>query len=266
MIKQFFKPTSLEEALLIKEKHDNTVTWFAGGAYFNHASYKARFEKVISLEGLGLHAIHSKHDQISVGATVTLQKLGDNNLIPKPLKQAALEAGTRTFRNMATVGGDAATGGNRTALAPCLIALQASVVTAEKEEVPLEAYLHEDRKDLILKIIIPDQQLNACIGQFQVKANAPALVRVASSATRTDSGDLDTLIIAIGSVEASPPRRLKDIESLVSKNPSIDRDSLAQSISRVVEPAEDVLGSSHFKRYIAGITIADCVLRSLEKE
>ena len=102
MIKQFFKPTSLEEALLIKEKYGHSVAWFAGGAYFNHASFQVRYEKVIGLEGLGLHAIHSKKNQISIGATVTLQKLIDNSVVPKPLRKAASQAATRTIRNMAT--------------------------------------------------------------------------------------------------------------------------------------------------------------------
>ena len=265
MIKQFFKPTSLEEAMIIKEKYGDAITWFAGGAYFNHISFQARYDKVIGLEGLGLHAIHTKANQTSIGATVTLQKLIDNSIVPVALRKAASQAATRTVRNMATVGGDIAVGGKRSALIPCLIALKASVVTAEKERVPVESYIQSKSKDLILKVILPEQETRCFANQYVLKANSPALVRVAVSIDSDNDTKRKSLSIAIGALEEQP-RRLNKIEELIRGQKEIDYDAIVKAVSEEVEPEADIYGSVPFKKYISGITVADCVLSCLEGE
>lgn len=266
MIKQFFKPTSIEEALLIKEKFGDRITWFAGGTRFNHISFQARFDKVIALEGLGLHSIHSKNEEITVGATVTLQKLADNSLIPKPLRLAALNGATRTIRNMATVGGDIASGAVNSALAPCLIALKARVVTADKRSVDLEEFVQSGNKDLIVKICLPIETGKCWVAQYQTKANAKSLIKVATQLEVNDSKKVVSAIIAIGSIEGSYPRRLRKVEEMIVNAENLDQDALANRIAEVVNPVEDIHGSISFKKYIAGITVADCIFNCLEKE
>lgn len=264
MIEQFFKPTSLEEALLIKEKFGDAVTWFAGGAHFNHVSFQARYDKVIGLEGLGLHAIHSKDGLTSIGATVTLQKLIDNSLIPKPLRKAASQTATRTIRNMATVGGDIAIGGKKSGLTPCLIAMKAHVVTSDKQHQPVEEFIASGSRELILKITLPEQKAYCCIKQYQPKANATALIRVAVSFSPASEQEPGATIVAIGAIEDSP-RRLQEVEHLVSGGGNFDRSTLEQTVAAIVQPTEDIQGSVAFKRYIAGITVADCIMSCLEK-
>jgi putative selenate reductase FAD-binding subunit len=265
MIKQFFKPTSLEEAMIFKEKYGDSITWFAGGAYFNHISFQARYDRVISLEGLGLHAIHTKGNQTSIGATVTLQKLIDNGIVPKALRKAALQATTRTIRNMATVGGDIAVGGKSSSLIPCLIALNAKVVTVGKNSMPVETYLKADSRELILKLMLPEQLPHCYINQYALKANSPAIIKVAVSADPDKSKKSNRVTVAIGALEEQP-RRLKKTEALVAKQSEVDYDAIAKSVSDEVEPVADIFGSVPFKKYISGITVADCVLSCLEKE
>ena len=265
MIKQFFKPTSLEEAMIIKEKYGDAITWFAGGAYFNHISFQARYDKVIGLEGLGLHAIHTKGSQTSIGATVTLQKLIDNSIVPKALRKAASQATTRTVRNMATVGGDIAVAGKKSALIPCLIALKASVVTAGKKSVPVESYIQSSERDLILKVMLPEQETRCFTNQYTLKANSPALVRVATSIDSDNDSKRKSLSIAIGGLEEQP-RRLTKIEEHIRGQGKVDYDAIVDAVSKDVEPEADIYGSVPFKKYISGITVADCVLSCLEEE
>jgi len=263
MIKQFFKPTSLEEAMLLKEKYGQSVTWFAGGAYFNHISFHARYEKVIGLEGLGLHAVHTKRDQISIGATVTLQKLTDNSLVPKPLRRAAAQAATRTIRNMATIGGDIAVGGQKTRLAPCLIALEATVVTSSKENMSVENYLESGCRDLILKITLPEKNHTCYINQFTHKANAPAVIDAAVCMNNTTDTKANGAIVAIGSIEETP-RRLKKVEELIMADSKLEPETISKIVSDCIQPTDDILGSADFKKYIAGQTVTECIMNCLE--
>ncbi len=258
MIKQFYKPTSLEEALLLKEKYENAATWFAGGTHLNHADYKASYDKVISLEGLGLHYIKTRDNTTTVGASVTLQKLAGNGLIPDALRKAAFVGAPRSVRNMATIGGDIASRGRATRLLPCLIALNARIETAQKKSLTLEEYLQTDRSELILKVIIPLVKSCCCVNSYSLQSGGPILVNAAVNIPGPESED-ETPIIAIGNMEESV-RRLTDIEKMVQDNPTLDRDALESAIVETINPVEDYLGSVKFKKYITAITVSECIL------
>ena len=264
MIKQFFKPTSLEEALMLKEKYENTAAWFAGGTHINHAAFATNYEKVISLEGLGLHYINAKDKYISVGSAVTLQRLIDNGLIPESLRTVAANSAPRSIRNMATIGGDIAIKGRWTRLVPCLIALKAKVKTANEQIQSIEEYIEQNHNELILKITLP--LLNACasVRQYKCQSSGPILVSAATSIMKNSDGKIENPIIAISSLEASP-RRLTSIEQLLLQNPNPDRADLEAAISETVDPIVDHTGSIAFKKYIAGITISDCIFNCLNR-
>jgi putative selenate reductase FAD-binding subunit len=264
MIKQFYKPTSLEEALMLKEKFENSATWFAGGTHINHADFKASYDKVISLEGLGLHYINSRDKHTSVGASVTLQKLIDNGLIPEPLRKAAATGTPRSIRNMATIGGDIAAGGQLTMLTPCLIALKTMVQTADKQTRPLEEYLQAEEKQLIVKIILPLSDSCCRIDTYSYQSNGPILVNVAASIPKAEDGQIDSPKIVLGKIEAVP-RRLTDIEKLIRDKSTLDRKELETAIADSVNPIEDHLGSLAFKKYIAATTVSNCILSCMER-
>ncbi|MBU2513807.1 FAD binding domain-containing protein [bacterium] len=264
MIKTFYKPTSLEEALLLKEKHENLVAWFAGGTHINHFEFKAHYDQVISLEGLGLFFIHTKTNQTSVGAMVTLQKLADNSLIPECLRWAAFMAAPRTIRNMATVGGDIATGGKGTRLTPCLMALNAVVETADGKTQPIEDYVSQDSKELILKIIIPSSEIICVAKQLTLKANGPVLASTAVSMKKTEDPDLKDVVVAIGTIEGVP-RRLEEIEKGVIDQTLADRESIEKAVADVLNPESDQFGSRDYKKHITSVAIADSIISCLER-
>jgi putative selenate reductase FAD-binding subunit len=165
---------------------------------------------------------------------------------------------------MATIGGDIATGGKKTGLTPCLIALKANVVTSDRNRQPIEQFIQSGNRDLILKITLPEQTGLCRINQYLPKANATALIRVAVSMNPSPEQELNDVIIAIGAIEDSP-RRLKEVEVLVSGKNKCDRSLIEQAVAASINPAGDILGSIAFKKYIAGITVADCIMSCLEK-
>ncbi len=264
MIKTFYKPTSLEEALLLKEKHGNLVAWFAGGTHINHFEFEAHYDQVISLEGLGLHSIHTKTNRTSVGAMVTLQKLIDNSIIPKPLRRAASISTPRSIRNMATLGGDIATGGRRSRLVPCLIALHAGVSTADGKTQLVEEYIAHECKDLILNTIIPEEEITCVVKQLTLQSNGPILASTAVSIKTNADSKPGNVVIAVGAVE-DIPRRLKKIEKGVQDQTLKDRTSIEKAVSDLLEPESDQYGSADYKKYITSVAIADSILSCMER-
>ncbi len=262
MIKTFYKPTSVEEALLLKEKHGHLAPWFAGGAYINHFDFKAHYDQVISLEGLGLHSIHSSTGRTAIGATVPFQKIVGHSTIPEALRKAAQQAAPRPVRNRATIGGDIAIGGKKTHLTPCLIALHAEILTVDEKTIPIDDYLTQESKDLILKVIIPADE-TACIAeQVTLKSMGPVVTNVAVSIKRAEDNSVEKAVIAVGNLEDSV-RRLSDVEKGVLDQSLKEREEIEKAVQDAVNPEEDILGSVAYKKYITGITVADGILTCL---
>ncbi|MBW2368974.1 MAG: FAD binding domain-containing protein [Deltaproteobacteria bacterium] len=260
----FFKPASVKEALLLKAKHCNRVTWFAGGTHINRFEYIARHEHVISLEALGLHFIQNYAEQISVGAMVTLQELMDSRIIPEALRQAAAMADTRSIRNMATIGGDIASGGKETRLAPCLMALHATVTTAGGKTHRIEDYITRNSTELILNVTIPSKEITCVVRQVILKANGPVLANTAVSMNKTADFRPNHVVVAVGTVEDTP-RRLPEIEKDIRNHLLRNRNSIEKAVSDVIAPETDQFASRDYKTYITGVVIADSLISCLEK-
>lgn len=251
--------------MLLKEKHGDSVAWFGGGAYINHVDFKAKYEKVISLEGLGLHWIHSKDNILSIGASVSFQKLVENRMIPKPLRKAAKNAAPRTLRNLMSIGGDIGIGGASSKLIPVLVALGAQLKTASKHVIQLEQFIKQDTKELVLEIILPDKPNTCFVETITLKANGPIIATVAVSLAVSESGTPEDVIVCIGNIEDSS-RRLDSIEEHIASQGASDSIKLEAAIKQELKSEDDFLGSSSFKNHITAVAISDCVARCMEQE
>lgn len=107
-MQHIYKPTSLDEALGLQEKHQDSMLWLAGGTLANRPEYQERFEHYISLEGLSLTGIFEEMHVWHLGAMTRLQELLDTEGLPEALRKAAAFQESRALRNMATLGGQVA--------------------------------------------------------------------------------------------------------------------------------------------------------------
>ncbi len=262
MIKQFHKPSSIEEALAIKETHGDTITWFSGGAYLNHIDQKGTFEQVICLEQLQLNAIEVSNRNLKIGSSACLQDIMDHEATPHALAQAIRDTAPRTFRNLATIGGDIAMGGMITRLTPCLIALNAKLVVNQRD-IPVDEYSNQNRSDLIIKLLIPINDRTCKTLKVSHQANADPLCTVAVSMDRSMDNRISNPKIAIGSIE-SHCRRLTGLEETLQSGKIKDFQSIQSIVSEQVETQTDFQGSAEYKSYITGQAVAECVISCLE--
>lgn len=262
MIKEVFKPASLEEA--VKLKNDD-VYYLSGGTQINwtpvtelrKAEGKPEIEKVILLQGLLSTEIKKEGPAIFVGAGVTLQELIDASEIPDALKKAAKYIASRNIRNMATIGGNIAANRADSYIIPCLIALKGDVETADEGIMCVEKYIREEKTSLIKCIILPSLDGVCVVDAVYKSSGSYPSVTTAVMVSRQE------VVIAVGCV-SKHVIRLKKLEQSVL-NGSLKGSELAAAVEQEVSPEGDLLGSAKYKKYLSGTMVAHSVDLSYEE-
>jgi CO/xanthine dehydrogenase FAD-binding subunit len=193
MITEYFRPTTIEEALALIARPD--VLPMGGGTLLTRSS--ARSFAGVDLQALALDKIHKAGEKLEIGATVTLQLLLESPHAPKALTTALQLEAPLNLRNQGTLAGILVAGDGRSPLATVLLALDAQVLFAGDakkvslgELLPMRSTLLARR--LIIRIDIP---LNARLS-FETVARTPsdrpivcaALARWPSGRTRLALG------------------------------------------------------------------------------
>lgn len=245
MIEQFLKPASVDEAIRLKSQYGAESVFMAGGSKLNATPTRTDKKVAISLAGLGLGEIKAQGGQLHVGATVTLQQLIDDPRVPAALRDAAGFIYSRNVRNQATLGGEVCARQDEAVLLPVLLAMDASVLLADGQAVELENFLSGARDALVLALILPDPA-RPCVTR-KVARSAGGLTVLSAAVALSENGQC----IAVEGVVPRPVR-LREVEKK-----GLAEVPLELAVSEAVAPQEDVRGSVAYKRYIAGVVVAD---------
>jgi putative selenate reductase FAD-binding subunit len=259
MIKEVFKPASLEEAVKLKKE---SIFYLSGGTQINWAPAQAdrklkgkpAIEKVIFVKDLLSKEIKKEGSDLFIGAGITLQELIDASQTPGVLKKAAGYIASRSIRNMATLGGNIAANRPDSYILPCLIALKAEVIIADEGKMRVETYIREEKNNLITQIILPRVD-GVCLIDVALKSSGayPSV----TTAVRVSDKDV---VVALGCV-SDHVIRLKEIEPGIMDK-SLTGESLALAVADTITPKSDLLGSAAYKKYISGSMIAHLVALS----
>jgi putative selenate reductase FAD-binding subunit len=259
MIKEVFKPTSLEEAVKLKGE---SIYYLSGGTQINWTSAqtarelegKPAIEKVILVQDLLSKKIKKQGSTLFIGAGITLQELIDAVKTPEVLKKAAGYIASRNIRNMATLGGNIAANRPDSYIIPCLMALKAEVKTADAGIMNVETYITQEKNDLIKEIILPKVE-GVCLIDVALKSSG-AYPSVTGAVRVSDK----EAVVVLGCV-SDHVIRLKQIEPGIMDG-SLSGDNLAAAVANGINPQSDLLGSTAYKKYISGSMIAHLVALS----
>lgn len=258
MIEQFYRPESVKQALELKRQFQDQAVYFGGGSKLNATPTKTTKKIAIDLSKLGLNKVSWQQGQLHIGAQIKLQALIDTPLIPESLRNALGFIYSRHLRNQASLAGEVVAKQKERVLLPVLFALDAQVVTATGETLSLEEYVCHDRDDLLLEVILPEPYRRCATRK--VARSAAGLAVVTAAVALTSKGEMK---IALDGV-SEHPIRLRDVESR-----GLSDDALEKAVSDVIHPRADIGGSEAYKRYIAGVIVAellaDCQQMSEEK-
>lgn len=139
MIKEYYRPQKLEEALLLIAQPDTLP--LGGGTLLSKP--ESAPVKVVDLQALGLDFIQKKGNNLEIGATVTLQTLLESEYIHEALKSTLKLEAPLNLRNAATVAGTLVAADGRSPFATALLAADArlTLVNSKSEIVSLGDFL-----------------------------------------------------------------------------------------------------------------------------
>ena len=248
MFEQLLKPASLDEAVKFKNQFKDDAVYMAGGSKLNAAPTRSTKSVAISLAGLGLNTIKSEGGVVTIGATATLQQVIDNPVVPAAVREAAGFVYSRNVRNQATFGGELCAQQNEAVLLPVLLVMNAKVALAGGAVIELADWLAGSRDALVLAVMLPESDV-CCATRKLARSAGGLTVLTAAVAIATDGRQR----IAVEGVVPCASR-LPGVEQK-----GLSGEALQAAVSEAIAPIADLRGSVSYKRYIAGVLVADLV-------
>ncbi|NTB94961.1 FAD-binding molybdopterin dehydrogenase [Agrobacterium tumefaciens] len=217
--RQLHIPSTLAEALGMRERLGPSAEYFAGGTWIMRADLRQEFDDrhYIAIGGLKeLAGVAVSESEVTIGSAVTHGALADAiKGMPAlaALSGAAAKSANPAIRQMATIGGNLCTRAFAAAdLAPALLCLEADVelaLGAEIVRMPLAQFLAERDTftGILLRIVVPRQQRHSAHARLPLKQAGDYPVAIVSASISLDpDGRIAEAVIAVGSVEQTARR------------------------------------------------------------
>jgi carbon-monoxide dehydrogenase small subunit/xanthine dehydrogenase small subunit len=219
----FFQPSSLEDALRIRNRFGGEICFLAGGTDFfpDLKNGKKEYHRILDLSRVPeLAVIERRGESLFIGATASDTRLvhdADVAALFPSLSRSAELSGAWAVQNRATLGGNLASASGAADLPVPLLVLDASVVlrsTDGERLVPMEQFFTGYRKtvlqddEIISGVLLPLPKNNLAQAFYKRGSRAAlTLARISvACAASLDDGRIEEIRIAAGSMSAFPVR------------------------------------------------------------
>jgi xanthine dehydrogenase small subunit len=276
-VMQYFRPTSLAEAIAIKSGNDVTV--LAGGTdvYPVRTARRAwgdpAHRHVLDITALpGLRGITEESDHVRLGALTTWSDLARADLPPlfDGWRRAAREVGGLQVQNLGTLAGNLVTASPAGDGIPNLMALDARIEVAGKagtRTVPVQAFSTGYRQtalgpdEIVTALIVPtlDGARSTFLKLGARKYLVISIAMVAAVVATDKAGTITAARIAVGACSAVA-QRLAALEAALTGHPLaaaaglVTADHLA-----ALQPIDDVRASAAYRRAAALALVRDAL-------
>ncbi len=230
---EYFKPTSINEAVTLLAQHGEKGLAVAGGTDVL-VTKDPKAEALIDITNIGLTYIKSDNQGLRIGATTTLAYIERSPVLSKGpyniVAQAAHKVGTPLIRNLGTIGGNLCNASPSADIAPALLALGAKltlVTTKMSRDVPLEEFFAgpfrtiKGHDELLTEILLPPLALRTGTSYHwltKISTIDESLVGVATLVVMDYKGEvIKDARIGLISVAPTPMRARKAEEMLLGK-------------------------------------------------
>ena len=268
---EYFKPTSVAEAIKLLEQYGEKGRLIAGGTDLL-VEKNPRVKVFIDITSLGLDYIKSDSQGVRIGATTTFSDIESSLVLGKSpynvLAHAARQIGTPQIRNMATIGGNICNAVPSADSATALLALDATLNIASpagQRSMDIAGFFQGVRKnalnrnELVTEIQLPTfpaRTGTAFIKKGRVATADLAVVNVAVRLSVTDSNVCQDVRIALGAV-APTPLRAKEAEAML-KGKELQEEfmrSVAGHASEEIKPISDVRSSAGYRVTLSRVLV-----------
>ena len=240
--------------------------FLAGGTEINRLGTTVNTSRLIAIGRIdaldGIDKItdeESGTEYVRIGAMSTFQDIVENTLTPSYLKEACLFMGSRTKRNMATIGGNVALRRTDSYLYATLLACNAKLSLMCRDGAIIrrcaKGYLedYEEYRDmLILEILVP-VEAKVANKRYSNTVQSHAVMTVCAGLT-------DGVMRIAVAAKDTYLGLLPEVASSLSKG-SLSDDEILKMVSedRKLCFKDDMYGSPQYKRYLLSVTVADLV-------
>ena len=216
-VKEYFKPTTIKEAVRLLREYPGKGKFIAGGSNVV-VDKDPTLDYLVDIHHLGLEYITEEENHIRIGACTTIQELYQSALIRSLanglLAQVASWFASRQIRNVATIGGNVAEGLSAADTVPALLAMDAQVVIVGEEErsIPISEFFRKDggtilNSELIKEFMIP-KEFQRARGKFLKNCKTREDISIVSVTTVVlmQNTHCDKARIALGEPIQNPQR------------------------------------------------------------
>lgn len=242
LIRAYYRPTSLAEALQLLARPGMTTAVLAGGTYLN--AHAEGVDEVVDLQALGLDSVTVADGRLHVGAMTRIQTLVETAAAPTVLRQAAHREGPNTFRHQGTVGGAIVRADPESELLAALLVFEAEVTVQNLA----------GRRTLALADFLADVPAALAGGILTAVSVATTGTAAAERVARTPADK--PIVAAVG--RKTPEGRLLLALCGVAKTPVL----VAPDRLNELQPPADFRGSSEYRREMA-VLLSQRVLAQL---
>lgn len=255
MAEKLILASNAKEAAALK---NSKSAFLAGGTEDNRLNSTVDAKTLICIGRIAeLDGITKKDGFIRIGAMTTFQDLLDSSLVPDYLKDACRFMGSRTKRNMATIGGNIALRRTDSYLYPTLIASHAVLELMDARGEVCErcacCYLkhYEELKDCLIVSVSVPQYANVVSKRYAntVQSHAVLTVSVGESEGR--------IRVGVAAKNTALKSLCEISEALSQKNLSDDEIKKLIEADSDLRFEKDIFGSPEYKRYLLAVTISD---------
>jgi len=267
-LREYHRPTDLEEALRLLQRTDIRTVPLAGGTELIGRG-GAEIEAVVDLGALGLDFIEREGNALRLGAMVRLQAIVERleEVADGLLAGAARRMAGWNIRNMATLGGSLVGSGLHTPLSVALAALGARLAITGQDELLPWPVGEIPRGQLITAVVIDLPEGAVGTGYEQV-GRTPAdhpIVCAAAVASRSIQGEVHTRT-AVGGLLV---RSLSIVDQAIGGDVPAAVEAVAAQIAPPSLPEmaclSDYRGSAEYRRAVAPVVARRALTTAIEK-
>jgi carbon-monoxide dehydrogenase medium subunit len=264
-IREYFIPTTNQEAIRLLREHPGRGTFIAGGTNLV-VDKDPGLDYLIDLHQLGLDYIREDEEYIRIGACTTIETLYRSPLVQSLAQglfgQIASWFASTQIRNVATIGGNVAEGASAADTIPALLAMDAQIVLRGENErtLPIVEFLKPDggtvlQDELIEEFLLP-KHYKAASGKFLKNCKTREDISIVSVTTTVlmDSERCRQARIALGAV-APIPIRLPEAEALLEGQIPTQKliDDTAEMVLQQIHPIDNFRAGADFRKEISRV-------------
>ncbi len=282
---EYLEPGTVDEACGLLKQYAGNARVFAGGSSLT-ILLKQGFlqpDALINIKKIDeLRRIEESGDDLVIGALVTHHDIETSSLLAERLPvlcELEHDVANIRVRNMATVGGNIASGEPLTDLPCVFITLDATVRIANTsggrtlplEDIFLDYYETQLGEDEVLThVVIPPLPAHSAIDYVRFSSSSvvdkPCIGVAVRMSVNLDDGACGSVRIGLGCV-APTPMRARNAEAALEGKPLTDENlqAAARAAAEECDPMDDLRGSERYKREMVAALVRRLAPRVYEK-